>query len=179
MSVLDATYSHDGDLLTTLDLLEICTSWCFSRYHASRILHTRSTCIQCANAICEAIWRFRNWMSTIGRSYLSPSFQGFLVREKTTLLNHISLESKRLKVAVIVNDMSEINIDANLSAMARQIFAVRRTMIEMPNGCICCTLREDLLIEVSRLAQEGRFDYLLIEIHRNQRTTACSRDICI
>ena len=89
---------------------------------------------------------------------------GFLGAGKTTLLNHILANRAGLKVAVIVNDMSEVNIDAalvrdggaNLSRMDEQL-------VEMSNGCICCTLREDLLTEVRQLAHSGRFDYLLIE----------------
>jgi G3E family GTPase len=89
---------------------------------------------------------------------------GFLGSGKTTLLNHILTNKDNLKVAVIVNDMSEINIDAALVKQNENF--LRRTeekMIEMSNGCICCTLREDLLNEVNALAQEGRFEYLVIE----------------
>jgi len=93
---------------------------------------------------------------------------GFLGAGKTSLLNHILANRDGLRVAVIVNDMSEVNIDAALigSGTARAGAALSRTeerMVEMSNGCICCTLREDLLLEVRRLAAEGRFDYLLIE----------------
>ncbi|MCU0626377.1 MAG: GTP-binding protein [Gemmatimonadaceae bacterium] len=89
---------------------------------------------------------------------------GFLGAGKTSLLQHVLANRAGRRVAVIVNDMSEINIDAALvrggeAALDR----VEERLVEMTNGCICCTLREDLLIEVGRLAREGRFDYLLIE----------------
>lgn len=94
---------------------------------------------------------------------------GFLGAGKTTLLNHVLHNKTGLKVAVIVNDMSEINIDARLienKLSGSQENALSRTeekLVEMSNGCICCTLREDLIKEVEKLANEKRFDYLLIE----------------
>src|SRR5688572_14934542 len=95
---------------------------------------------------------------------------GFLGAGKTTLLNHILHNKQGLKVAVIVNDMSEVNIDARLvqstlpgSVNGNTLSRTEERLVEMSNGCICCTLREDLLIEVAQLAAEGRFDYLLIE----------------
>ena len=93
---------------------------------------------------------------------------GFLGAGKTTLLNHILHNREGRRVAVIVNDMSEVNIDAALVGQAANNAgaALSRTdekLVEMSNGCICCTLREDLLLEVRKLAAEGRFDYLLIE----------------
>ena len=88
---------------------------------------------------------------------------GFLGSGKTTLLNHILQNKEGLKVAVIVNDMSEVNVDANLVKSENTLSHTQEKLVEMSNGCICCTLREDLLIEVEKLAKENRFDYLLIE----------------
>ncbi|MDG6400589.1 zinc metallochaperone GTPase ZigA [Pseudomonas quasicaspiana] len=88
---------------------------------------------------------------------------GFLGAGKSTLLNYILRNREALRVAVIVNDMSEINIDGGEVQRDVSLNRAEEKLIEMSSGCICCTLREDLLEEVSRLAQDGRFDYLLIE----------------
>ncbi|MCY1389265.1 putative metal chaperone YciC [compost metagenome] len=88
---------------------------------------------------------------------------GFLGAGKSTLLNHVLRNRENLRVAVIVNDMSQINIDGSEVQRNVSLNRAQEKLIEMSNGCICCTLREDLLEEVGRLAREGRFDYLLIE----------------
>jgi len=88
---------------------------------------------------------------------------GFLGAGKTTLLNRVLNNREGRRVAVIVNDMSEVNTDANLVNANTELSRTEETLVEMSNGCICCTLRDDLLKEVRQLAAEGRFDYLLIE----------------
>lgn len=89
---------------------------------------------------------------------------GFLGAGKTTLLNHVLNNRDNRRVAVIVNDMSEINIDASLVREGgANLSRTEEQLVEMTNGCICCTLRDDLLQEVTQLAAQGRFDYLLIE----------------
>lgn len=88
---------------------------------------------------------------------------GFLGAGKTTLMNHVLNNRQGRRVAVIVNDMSEVNIDADLIREGVDLSRQEEKLVEMTNGCICCTLRDDLLTEVRRLAAEGRFDYLLIE----------------
>ncbi len=88
---------------------------------------------------------------------------GFLGTGKTTLLHHILNNRQGLKVAVIVNDMSEVNVDSQLVQNEIKLSRTDEKLVEMSNGCICCTLREDLMIEVERLAKAKKFDYLLIE----------------
>jgi G3E family GTPase len=88
---------------------------------------------------------------------------GFLGAGKTTLLNHVLHNKEGMKVAVIVNDMSEVNIDARTVENEQVLSRTEEKLVEMSNGCICCTLREDLMIEVEQLAKAGRFDYILIE----------------
>jgi len=89
---------------------------------------------------------------------------GFLGAGKTTTLNHVLANRQGMRVAVIVNDMSEVNIDASLVRDGQAgLSRTEEKLVEMTNGCICCTLREDLLLEVAELARDGRFDYLLVE----------------
>jgi len=88
---------------------------------------------------------------------------GFLGAGKTTVLSHILNNRQNKKVAVIVNDMSEINIDSAIVQNEVSLNRSEEKLVELSNGCICCTLREDLLEEVNRLAKDGRFDYLVIE----------------
>ena len=88
---------------------------------------------------------------------------GFLGAGKTTVLSHVLNNRQGKKVAVIVNDMSEINIDSAIVQNEVSLNRSEEKLVEMSNGCICCTLREDLLLEVNKLAADGRFDYLLIE----------------
>ncbi|WP_179032259.1 GTP-binding protein [Paenibacillus kribbensis] len=88
---------------------------------------------------------------------------GYLGAGKTTILNHVLNNRDGMKVAVIVNDMSEVNIDAELVKKEGSLSRTEEKLVELSNGCICCTLREDLLLEVKKLAEQGEFDYILIE----------------
>ena len=101
--------------------------------------------------------------SELSRKLPVTVLSGFLGAGKTTVLSHILNNRDHKKVAVIVNDMSEINIDSALIQSEVSLNHSEEKLVEMSNGCICCTLREDLLKEVTNLANQGRFDYLVIE----------------
>ncbi|GGE97704.1 GTPase, G3E family [Chishuiella changwenlii] len=88
---------------------------------------------------------------------------GFLGSGKTTLLNHILHNKKGLKVAVIVNDMGAVNIDAQMIARENDFIQTDEKLIELSNGCVCCELREDLIVEIEKLAKANKYDYLVIE----------------
>jgi G3E family GTPase len=119
-------------------------------------------CAQNSNYFLDI--KMNNDMETTNTSRLPVTvLSGFLGAGKTTVLNHILNNRENRRVAVIVNDMSEINIDASAIQNEVQLNHSEEKLVEMTNGCICCTLREDLLIEVGKMAKAGRFDYLVIE----------------
>lgn len=105
----------------------------------------------------------RDFNNVIEQKLPVTVLSGFLGAGKTTVLSHILNNRHGKKVAVIVNDMSEINIDASIVKNDVSLNRSEEKLVEMSNGCICCTLREDLLLEVNNLAKDGRFDYLVIE----------------
>ncbi|WP_397538803.1 GTP-binding protein [Rummeliibacillus pycnus] len=102
-------------------------------------------------------------MRFLNRKIPVTVLSGYLGAGKTTILNHVLQNEQNLRVAVIVNDMSEINIDASLVEKGSGISRTEEKFVELSNGCICCTLREDLLIEVQKLAERGNIDYIVIE----------------
>lgn len=99
----------------------------------------------------------------MGKKVPVTVLSGYLGSGKTTILNHVLNNRQGLKVAVIVNDMGEVNVDVKLVEQSVSLSDKDEKLVSMSNGCICCTLREDLLVEVERLAKEGKFDYILIE----------------
>ena len=116
-------------------------------------------------------------MKNTGKKLPVTVLSGFLGAGKTTVLSHLLNNREGRRVAVIVNDMSEINIDASAVKNEVQLNRSEEKLVEMSNGCICCTLREDLLLEVRKLADEGRFDYLLIESTGISDAVACGGNL--